>query len=529
MILTYRLIYLGDEMKLQQESNGKAVSLKELSHEIISSIRKDQGSELHFVAEKINNISDITSKPIKRELLGFIETYVQRKNYSPEEMQEKIEKHCKVFARFRFQEIRARAMMLLGSHYKHTYKHYPEALKAFIEVETIAQKYLGVENMILCETLFEKGGVYFFLGDFDKSTESILQAQSLRIFSKGTPEIKFKSHVNLSRNYYYMKDHIRSIRHLELAEKSWDEYQGIYDKGALFIRKADLKTSANDWDAAQTVLVEGLDFYKATSYTLRIAEFYRELGEFYWKESNPLRNFKSSMDHFAQALELAKELNIQRLQAALYHSMWKTCQAFEEWKLCAEYMVQHSQVEQSIHHEEIDIYVKKLEHITLVEKQKMIQLGKPAYNETIIDEVVNLRKENENLKQKNSELQIIMSDIEMLIEKKSHNANGKAVFLDKLNDVIQKGKSSQPAIETYVLECEKNYPEFSKVIVKVLPNITATELKIAKLIKIGLTTQSIAILCGVTLKSIENHRIRLRKKCNLGSEQSLSTFIVSIT
>ena len=515
-------------MKKTQESNGKTISLKELSIEIIYSIRNNQGSELHLVEEKIKNLSDMESKPMRRELLGFIQTYLQRKSFTPEEMHERIEKHCKVFAKYRYHDIRARAKMLLGSHYKHTYKHFPEALKAFTEVETIAQKYLGIENMILCETLFEKGGVYFFLGDFDASTESILQAQSLRIFSKGTAEFQFKSHINLSRNYFNMKDPVKSRTHLELAEQSWKEYQGVYDRGALFTRRSDLSIWKQDWEGALSILVEGLNYYLDTPFTLRIAEFYKELGEFYRKEGNPLRNFDASIEHFEKALALSKELNILRLQAALYDSMWKVCKDFEEWKLCSEYMMLHAKVEEDIHSDEIDIYIKKLEHLVLLEKQKMIQLGKPAYNETIIDEVVNLRKDNEILKQKNSELQIVMSNIEMLIVKKSHNVNGKAVFLDQLHDIIQKGKSSKPAIEAYILECENSYPEFSREIVKVLPNITATELKIVKLIKLGLTTQSIATLCGVTLKSIENHRIRLRKKCKLSSKQSLSTFIVSI-
>ncbi len=164
----------------------------------------------------------------------------------------------------------------------------------------------------------------------------------------------------------------------------------------------------------------------------------------------------------------------------------------------------------------------------MVEKQKMMQEGKPTYSESIIDEVMTLRKENESLRFKNSELHRVMTDIELLIEKKPHNGNGKAVFLDQLHEIIQKGKSNQPAIESYLIECENSHPEFSRAILKVLPNITAMELKIAKLIKLGLTTQSIATLCGVTVKSIENHRIRLRKKCGLGSDQSLSTFVVSI-
>ena len=514
--------------KTVKESNGKTLSLKELSIEIIYSIRNNQGSELHLVEEKIKNLSDMESKPIRRELLGFIQTYLQRRSFTPEEMYERIEKHRKVFAKYRYHEIRARAMMLLGSHYKHTYKHFPEALKAFTEVETIAQKHLGWDNMTLCETLFEKGGVFFFLGEYEKSTECILQAQALKIFSQATPEFYFKSHINVSRNYYYVNDPVNSKKHLELAEQSWEDYQGAYDKGALYTRRSDLNISMQDWDGALAILMEGLNYYLDTSFTLRIAEFYKELGEFYRKEGNPLRNFELSMQNFEKAVVLSKELNIPRLEAALYDSMWNTCKAFEEWKLCSQYIILHSQVEESMHRDEIDVYIKKLEHLAMVEKQKMMQQGKPTYSESIIDEVMSLRKENESLRYKNSELHRVMTDIELLIEKKPNNGNGKTVFLDQLNEIVQKGKSNQPAIESYLMECENSHPEFSRAILTVLPNITAMELKIAKLIKLGLTTQSIATLCGVTVKSIENHRIRLRKKCNLGSEQSLSTFIVSI-
>ncbi len=283
-----------------------------------------------------------------------------------------------------------------------------------------------------------------------------------------------------------------------------------------------------DWDGALAILMEGLKYYLDTTFTLRIAEFYKELGEFYRKEGNPLRNFELSMQNFEKAVVLSKELNIPRLEAALYDSMWNTCKAFEEWKLCSQYIILHSQVEENMHRDEIDIYIKKLEHLAMVEKQKMMQEGKPTYSESIIDEVMTLRKENESLRFKNSELHRVMTDIELLIEKKPHNGNGKAVFLDQLHEIIQKGKSNQPAIESYLIECENSHPEFSRAILTVLPNITAMELKIAKLIKLGLTTQSIATLCGVTVKSIENHRIRLRKKCGLGSDQSLSTFVVSI-
>jgi DNA-binding NarL/FixJ family response regulator len=419
-------------------------------------------------------------------------------------------------------------MLLLGSHYKQTYKYFSEALEALIEVETIVQKYSSVDKMILCESLFQKGGVYYFFADYEKSNQAILQAQSMGIFSEATAELRFRSHVNVSRNYIFLKDPAKSKEHLDLAEKSWEEYQGIFDKGALYMRRQDIAISLNDWNKALAMLLEGLDFYEGTAHTLRIAEFHKELGEYYWREHNPLRDFKSSMKHFKKAVEISKEINIPRLEGALYNSMWNACKSFEEWKLCVEFMLLQSKVEESLYRSEVAVYVKKLEHLAMVEKQKMMQQGKPSFTDSMIDEVMNLREEHEMLKRSNSELQIILSDIELLIERKSQNVTGNGLFLDKLHDIIQKGKSKQPAIESYLMECDNSHPKFSRAILTVLPNITAMELKIAKLIKLGLTTQSIATLCGVAVKSIENHRIRLRKKCGLASDQSLSTFIVSI-
>jgi DNA-binding CsgD family transcriptional regulator len=77
-------------------------------------------------------------------------------------------------------------------------------------------------------------------------------------------------------------------------------------------------------------------------------------------------------------------------------------------------------------------------------------------------------------------------------------------------------------------KCDKLHPNFGMDIVKSHPNITSMELKISKLIKQGLTTQSIARIFNVTVKSIENHRMNLRKKANLKSKQSLSAYILSI-
>jgi DNA-binding CsgD family transcriptional regulator len=77
-------------------------------------------------------------------------------------------------------------------------------------------------------------------------------------------------------------------------------------------------------------------------------------------------------------------------------------------------------------------------------------------------------------------------------------------------------------------KCDKLHPNFGIELIKSHPNITSMELKISKLIKQGLTTKSIASAFNVTVKSIENHRMNLRKKANLKPQQSLSAYILSI-
>ena len=509
-----------------KETNNNTQLYKEIASEIVWDINEKQGANLGVIAEKINQNSSLAFPKLKDALLGFIETYIERKSFSVEDMQERIDRYSKIFAKHRLHEIRARATLLLASHYKQTYKHYSECLDNLNKVELIAQRYLGTNSMLVCMSLFEKGGVYYFQGDFQTSTEVILQAQSMKVFSKASPALKYMSHINLSRNYILMDDGEKAKKHLEYAEIAWEDYQGITDKAALYMRKSDMFRIDNDWDNALELLQEGLEFYKGTNSSLRIAEFHKEIGEFYHRPENPLKDFKLAMNAFNEALIIAEELKILRLQAAIYNSMWIASKFFEEWKLCADYMMLHSKVEEQVHREELNVYIKKLEHHTMLEKQKMVQQGKPSFSDMIIDEVVDLRQENESLKKRNAQLRKIMTDIELLIDKKSHNGNG--IFLEQLHKTIQKGKNEQITLEAYLLECDKTHPEFGQSLINRIPSITAMEMKIAKLIRLGLSTQAMATLCGVTLKSIENHRIRLRKKCMLRSEQSLASFLQTL-
>ena len=127
---------------MKKNQVGKSGSYKKLSIEIVKSIREKEGKTLSDISKEIELNIGNESASLKTELMGFIETVQNRSQFTKEEMEERIERHCKAFARHRLHEIRARAKLLLASCYLQTYVNFPECLQCIIEVELIAQKHL---------------------------------------------------------------------------------------------------------------------------------------------------------------------------------------------------------------------------------------------------------------------------------------------------------------------------------------------------------------------------------------------------
>jgi DNA-binding CsgD family transcriptional regulator len=53
------------------------------------------------------------------------------------------------------------------------------------------------------------------------------------------------------------------------------------------------------------------------------------------------------------------------------------------------------------------------------------------------------------------------------------------------------------------------------------PTLSPTELKVCALLRIGLSSKEISLLLCVTLRCVETHRYRIRKKMSAGSKKNL--------
>ncbi len=69
-------------------------------------------------------------------------------------------------------------------------------------------------------------------------------------------------------------------------------------------------------------------------------------------------------------------------------------------------------------------------------------------------------------------------------------------------------------------------PNFNKYLIKKCPEITESELRICNLIKMSFSAREIADILSITVRGVEQHRYRIRKKLNLQSD--LTIFVQSV-
>lgn len=70
------------------------------------------------------------------------------------------------------------------------------------------------------------------------------------------------------------------------------------------------------------------------------------------------------------------------------------------------------------------------------------------------------------------------------------------------------------------------HEDFFKDILKNYPKLTSKDLKLCSYLKMNLTSKEIAPLMGISVRGVEVHRYRLRKKMGLNKKENLTNFLI---
>jgi hypothetical protein len=91
-------------------------------------------------------------------------------------------------------------------------------------------------------------------------------------------------------------------------------------------------------------------------------------------------------------------------------------------------------------------------------------------------------------------------------------------------------EANHPEIETltFFSDFEKVYPDFTASLQKIIPNITANELKLCALLRINLSAKDVSKILNITPESVNKARYRLRKKIGLQAKEDLDVFLINL-
>jgi DNA-binding CsgD family transcriptional regulator len=91
---------------------------------------------------------------------------------------------------------------------------------------------------------------------------------------------------------------------------------------------------------------------------------------------------------------------------------------------------------------------------------------------------------------------------------------------------IDKNVSSIDDWKVFEFHFEKAHEKFLQKLMHKYPDLTHGDLRLCAYLRLNLSTKEIAPLLRISIRGVENHRYKLRKKLDLGPEENLTEFIM---
>jgi len=101
-------------------------------------------------------------------------------------------------------------------------------------------------------------------------------------------------------------------------------------------------------------------------------------------------------------------------------------------------------------------------------------------------------------------------------------------YYDTLVGKIDDNMSSQDDWSVFEANFERAHEQFMKTLKDNYEDLTPSDLRLCAFLRMNLASKEIAPLMGISVRGVENHRYRLRKKLNLDGESNLTEFIIRL-
>ena len=166
----------------------------------------------------------------------------------------------------------------------------------------------------------------------------------------------------------------------------------------------------------------------------------------------------------------------------------------------------------------------RLNYLLQKKKAAVAEFEKQIAEKSLKTKKIELINKSNFIIQRNQHLNSLLT----LVNKNETDNEENLKLVNKVNRVVKNILKSEIVYSQFEAQFQEVYPEFFKVLVTKHGKLTSTDIQLCCYIKMNQTSKIIAQLTGVSVRTVEGQKYRLKKKLCLQKEMDLVTYIHSI-
>ena len=155
------------------------------------------------------------------------------------------------------------------------------------------------------------------------------------------------------------------------------------------------------------------------------------------------------------------------------------------------------------------------------EKSKKILNEKIIVENDLNHKKVELLNKSNFISQRNENLNYLLESVDYI---ESNTSNSSIQIKQKIKDLLR----AENLNDRFEKHFEDVYPGFFKSLIRYSSKLTQNDLRFCAYLKMNQSTDQIARLTSISIRTVESKKYRLKKKFKIGKDQSLTGFIHSI-
>lgn len=241
------------------------------------------------------------------------------------------------------------------------------------------------------------------------------------------------------------------------------------------------------------------------------------------------RNKRKAYDTLTQALAIATDLGARQDVADICSALTAICTEWNDWKNAMHFQEEYYRTL---------LVITRMEQERSSENAELIRFAEEALRQAELQ-----RNTSEQLRQlmkkKERELERATLDFarakeflaalkERITEARYASHRSSQRMLDSIISELHRYGRSQESWSDFMEQFDEVHDGFVLKLRSLHPSISPMEIKLCTLLKLRLASKDIASVLNISLRTVENHRLRLRKKLDLPAHTTLSGYLESL-